>query len=175
MTAQAAGLPGEVRALGRSVNQWPEQAAHEVLRQDAGMVTAMGMVTRVLCPDAHAVGEARRFTRSTLGGWQCGALIDDVAVIVSELLSNALRYGNTGPHRDRRIPPRSVRLGLLRRGRMILCAVCDHSSRVPVLKEPDYLAESGRGLHIVASLSDSWGWTAPGPGGKAVWAALSLR
>jgi anti-sigma regulatory factor (Ser/Thr protein kinase) len=170
MTAQVAALPGDL-VSGTAADHWSQQVAHEVLRRSPAAVTT-GLATRVLRPDGHAVGEARRFTRSTLRNWQCGALVDDLAVIVSELLSNAMRHGLC-VQRERRAPAGPVRLGLLRRGRTVLCAVCDHSNRVPVLREPDFLAESGRGLHIVASLSDAWGWTAPSAAGKAVWATVS--
>jgi hypothetical protein len=42
-----------------------------------------------------------------------------------------------------------------------------------VVKEPDYFAETGRGLHIIDSLSESWGWTPPDRAGKSVWAMVS--
>src|SRR5258706_371733 len=42
-------------------------------------------------------------------------------------------------------------------------------------KDPDYLAESGRGLHVIEALSDRWGFTVPAESGKVVWALFSVR
>ena len=64
--------------------------------------------------------------------------------------------------------------GLLRQGAIVLCAVFDPGVGVPVVKEADHLAESGRGTHVVEALSDAWGWTAPDQSGKAVWAMFSV-
>ena len=57
----------------------------------------------------------------------------------------------------------------------MLCAVADPSPRLPEPKEPDYLAESGRGLHVISALSDRWGCTAPTEAGKVVWALFSVH
>jgi hypothetical protein len=56
----------------------------------------------------------------------------------------------------------------------VLCAVADPSQRMPVPKEPDYLAESGRGLHVISALSELWGCTTPTEHGKVVWAVFSV-
>jgi hypothetical protein len=42
-----------------------------------------------------------------------------------------------------------------------------------VAKDPGCFGESGRGLHVVASLCDEWGCTEPGPMGKVVWAMFA--
>jgi anti-sigma regulatory factor (Ser/Thr protein kinase) len=115
---------------------------------------------------------------------------DDLAVVVSELLTNALRHGvppaqapapaqipapagaRPGAAARSRWP---VRLGLVQPGHFVLCAVADPSPRLPEPKEPDYLAESGRGLHVISALSDRWGCTAPTEAGKVVWALFSVR
>jgi hypothetical protein len=52
----------------------------------------------------------------------------------------------------------------------VLCAVADPGWTVPVAKEADVLAETGRGLHVVSALAGLWGYTTPGDKGKAVWA-----
>jgi hypothetical protein len=57
----------------------------------------------------------------------------------------------------------------------VLCAVADPSPRPPEPKHPDYLAETGRGLHVISALSDRWGWTVPAETGKVVWALFSVR
>lgn len=57
----------------------------------------------------------------------------------------------------------------------MLVVVADPGRQVPVLRDPDYLAESGRGLHVINGLSDTWGCTTPTDAGKAVWALFSVR
>jgi hypothetical protein len=130
------------------------------------------VATRALSLERVSVRRARDFTLATLRRWGLAALADDISIVVSELLTNALRYGRQDPECDpaRGIGGWPIRLGLLCPGRSVLCAVADPGSDVPVMQEPDYLAETGRGLHVVASLSDSWGWTVPGADGKVVWA-----
>lgn len=63
-------------------------------------------------------------------------------------------------------------IALIRRHRWVICAVADPSSAPPAPREPDGLAETGRGLHIVAALSDGWGHSPPEPAGKTVWARI---
>ncbi|NGN68689.1 ATP-binding protein, partial [Streptomyces sp. A7024] len=70
-------------------------------------------------------------------------------------------------------PPHPVVLSLLRQGDDVVIAVFDPGGGVPQVRESGPFAESGRGLHVVSCLSDAWGWSAPGPYGKAVWARFS--
>jgi hypothetical protein len=145
------------------------------------------LATRTPGLDARSVGEARDFSLSVLGRWGVAERADDIAVVVSELLTNVLRHARPeggGQHR-------LVRLGLVKPGplvpsgplqpghlidyrQVVLCAVADPSTRTPVPKEPDYLAESGRGLHVISALSDFWGCTTPTERGKVVWAVFSV-
>ncbi|MFD7924157.1 ATP-binding protein [Streptomyces sp. NPDC059740] len=122
--------------------------------------------------DPRTVAEARRFTAATLSHWAVRDITtQDAELVVSELVSNALRYGTSRPGDTD--GAYSAWLGLLREDDGVLCVVNDSSPREPVVRTPDYLAESGRGLHIVDRLSRSWGWTPPGASGKSVWASLS--
>jgi len=66
-----------------------------------------------------------------------------------------------------------VRLGLLQPGRGVMCAVADPSRVAPVLQQPEHLGETGRGLHVIAALSDQWGCTVPTDMGKVMWAMFS--
>ena len=45
----------------------------------------------------------------------------------------------------------------------------------PVPRQPTHFAETGRGLHIVAALSDQWGYTTPTDMGKVLWALFSTE
>jgi hypothetical protein len=131
------------------------------------------VATRTPGAGADSVRVARDFTAATLSRWGVGERGDDIVVVVSELLTNALRY--TVPCPGAVWPRWPVRLGLLQPGPWVLCAVSDPSDEVPVPRKPDWCCESGRGLHVVASLADEWGCTPPGPRGKAVWAMFTTR
>jgi hypothetical protein len=182
MTAHPAPSSGEFADAADGVadgpgKHWLSMAAHGAFPLDGDSRSksgASGFAACALEAEFQAASEARHFARSTLYAWGLGELVDNVAVIVSELLSNAIRYGLVSRLRPP-ASPHPVWLGLLRRGETtVLCAVSDPSSEVPVLKKPDYFAETGRGLHVIDSLSDSWGWTQPDHAGKTVWAAVSV-
>ncbi len=137
--------------------------------------TVSNAASCALPPRYEAVREARRFTRGTLDQWQMGDRFDDVCLVVSELVTNALRHG---------LPPMSglvqdppVRLHLMRWTERLVCAVRDPSHDTPVARDSDdFSAESGRGLFLVDSFADSWGWhpLAGTLSGKVVWALFQV-
>ena len=124
-------------------------------------------------PGVHPtpVRAARDFAVATVRRWGVAERTDDVAVVVSELVTNAMCHAlpDSGGTRARR----KVRLALLQPGPCVLCAVADPSRAAPELKEADVLAETGRGLHVVGALADTWGYTQPSDRGKVVWAMFS--
>lgn len=132
----------------------------------------------------EAVRGARTFTRSTLSQWGLDDRFDDVALVVSELVTNALRHAlpdDSPPAPGESEPP--VRLHLMRWSTRLVCAVRDPSedrpggSFAPEATERNCDLESGRGLFLVDSYSDSWGWH-PLAGrltGKVVWALFTLQ
>src|SRR5690606_16409039 len=67
-----------------------------------------GFATFPLANAADAPGTARRLTRNTLQGWGLETLVDDASVIVSELVTNALRYGQPATAGHRPLPPASA-------------------------------------------------------------------
>ncbi len=127
---------------------------------------------------------ARDFTAETLRAWGFPRLVPDALVVVSELVTNALRHApRCSQHQDSQCrdsqrrdpdgPP--ILLWLVNHvdvtGRFhIGVGVGDASERVPALsRECDLSTETGRGLHLVDALSIAWGWILTGDG-KIVWA-----
>jgi hypothetical protein len=172
MAALAGGLPlalplsGQASASGRERPCYPRIA----------------MRTASLEPGS--ISAARKFTALIMQRWGAADRGADASVVVSELLSNAVRHGlppaaapapeAAGAAAPARPDRRAVRLGLLHSGSCILCAVTDPSDQPPVPRIPDGLDEGGRGLHVIAALSDYWGSCpgAPGEAGKVVWATF---
>jgi len=131
------------------------------------------IATLTLGADAGSVRVARDFTIATLHRWDTVERSHDIAIVVSELLTNALRHALPGSVAIRRRRP--IRLGLVQPGPCVLCAVADPSRAAPVLQAPGSLAETGRGLDLICALSDQWGYTTLGDTGKIVWATFYLR
>lgn len=129
--------------------------------------------TCALSGHACSVRAARDFTVATLRRWCTAHSIQDITVVVSELVTNALRHALPEPVATG--PPGQVRLGLLEYGPWLLCAVADPSKATPVLRPCGSLAETGRGLQMICALSDLWGYTEPGDAGKIVWAMFTAR
>ena len=189
MTAQPLGLAGH--AISRLGWHWLAPAVAMAAAASGARQRTPGLAStdwtcfpriaqRTPGLDTRSVGTARDFCLSTMRRWGVRDRGDDVAVVVSELLTNALRHAvpqaqaqaGPGAAARNRWP---VRLGLVQPGHFVLCAVADPSPRLPEPKEPDYLAESGRGLHVIDALSDRWGCTAPTEAGKVVWALFSVH
>jgi anti-sigma regulatory factor (Ser/Thr protein kinase) len=148
-----------------------------------------GTVSRALPADLTAVREARRVVQQVLGTWRVEEIFDDVVLVASELVANALRHGVQveQPRPRPMLPstdPAGVRISLVSTGSHVICAVTDPSEAPPVRRTVDSMAGSGRGLQLVESLSLCWGWTVLdeyGDGvstgavqGKSVWAIFPL-
>ncbi len=138
--------------------------------------------------------EARNVVQRVLGAWQIDQISDDVVLVASELVANALRHGMRVGHPRFRVPgrlpdcsvvePDGVRISLVRTGSHVICAVTDPSQHPPVRRIANPLEGSGRGLQLVESLSLCWGWTvldgaangtsAGAVQGKSVWAIFPL-
>jgi anti-sigma regulatory factor (Ser/Thr protein kinase) len=125
---------------------------------------------------ATASGAAREFTRHILGSWGLLTLAEDAAVIVSELVTNAVRHGvrdASGPAGDRSAHQR-VELILLRRPGHMICLVTDPGEKPPVPATARPSDVAGRGLQVIKALAATWGWMPLGACQKAVWAALTV-
>jgi len=106
--------------------------------------------------EAVTVGRARELATRQLGVWGLEELSFATELVVSELVTNAVRYGG-GP----------LRLRLIR-DRTLLCEVADTGHTSPHLRHSAEDDEGGRGLFIVAQLVQRWG-TRYTPAGKTIW------
>lgn len=131
------------------------------------------ITTCALSGQARSVRIARDFTFATLRRWRTAHSGQDITLVVSELVTNALRHALLAPGTVG--PPGQVRLGLLEYGPWLLCAVDDPGKAAPVPRPSGSLAETGRGLQMICALSDQWGYTKPGDAGKTVWATFTAR
>ncbi|MEU4875771.1 SpoIIE family protein phosphatase [Streptomyces sp. NPDC021608] len=111
--------------------------------------------------DPAAVGEVRAAVVRQLARWDLEELSFTTELILSELVTNAIRYGSA---------PVGVRL---LRDRTLICEVSDSSSTSPHLRYAAMTDEGGRGLFLVAQLTDRWG-TRYTPKGKVIWAEQPL-
>lgn len=123
------------------------------------------VVTVDLHMDPQAPRQARRAAREALTRWQLGSLADRVLLVVSELVTNGVRYGG---------PP--LRLVLRRLDRSVRVDVHDavpHEPHLPDRRTPvDLDDESGRGLLIVHAVADSTGVEQVPGDGKNVYASF---
>jgi GAF domain-containing protein/PAS domain-containing protein len=111
--------------------------------------------------DTTEVRRARGLVREQLLQWGLGELAETAELLVSELVTNALRVA-----RDR------VELQLMRVGKLLV-EVSDDDHNLPSLEPSEALDEAGRGLSLVSSLSARWG-TSRKAVGKVVWFELPL-
>lgn len=114
----------------------------------------------------ESVKAARDFALRVLGHWGLTGMCDEVRLVVSELVTNALRYCAGSVSAD------PIRLSLLCQGGRLTCAVADPCDQIPVRREAGSSAQNGRGLHLVEAFSHSWSWAPLASHGKVVWACF---
>ncbi|MBB3074123.1 SpoIIE family protein phosphatase [Streptomyces violarus] len=112
-------------------------------------------------PDPAQVPGARKFAVDQLDAWGLEEAAFVTELVVSELVTNAIRYGE---------PP--IRLRLIR-DTSLICEVSDASSTAPHLRRARAFDEGGRGLLLVAQLTQGWG-TRHTTSGKTIWCAQAL-
>ncbi|MFF5974170.1 SpoIIE family protein phosphatase [Streptomyces sp. NPDC012769] len=113
-------------------------------------------------PEDAAPGRARRLARRALARWDLEELTDSVELLISEVVTNAVRYA------ERPVTLRLLRTDVLR------CEVGDDSPQLPRQRRARDTDESGRGLFLVNRLARRWGATRLS-GGKVVWFELATR
>ncbi|MET9913249.1 SpoIIE family protein phosphatase [Streptomyces sp. NPDC006476] len=114
-----------------------------------------------ITPDPERVAAARQAATEQLSAWGLDEAAFVTELVVSELVTNAIRYG---------APP--VQLRLIR-DRTLICEVSDGSSTSPHLRRAHAFDEGGRGLLLVAQLTRRWGSRQTGRG-KTIWAEQPL-
>ncbi|MER5639595.1 SpoIIE family protein phosphatase [Kitasatospora sp. NPDC002227] len=120
------------------------------------------VATWQLAVSNREVRRARALVREQLAAWQLTALTDTVELLVSELVTNAVRVA-----RDH------VQLQLIRVDKLLV-EVSDDNHNLPSLEPADAGDEHGRGLNLVSKLAERWG-TARKAVGKVVWFEMTLR
>ncbi|MGW1214325.1 SpoIIE family protein phosphatase [Streptomyces sp. NPDC002499] len=111
--------------------------------------------------DPAVVADARKAAARQLTAWGLEELAFTTELVVSELVTNAIRYA-TGP----------IRLRLIK-DRALICEVSDGGATAPHLRHPRTTDEGGRGLLLVSQFTQRWG-TRFVPEGKVIWAEQSL-
>jgi anti-sigma regulatory factor (Ser/Thr protein kinase) len=159
--------------LGEALRQAgpsPEETCRAVV--DARLPARPGVArTRALAADRIAewevpsdpaeVGRVRAAVTRRLDEWGLEELVFTTELILSELVTNAIRYG-AGPIRVRMLFDRTL-----------ICEVFDSSSTAPHLRYAAMTDEGGRGLFLVAQLAERWG-TRYVADGKVIWAEQPL-
>ena len=117
-------------------------------------------------PEAAPV--ARRFIRRELDGVITPALLEDVLLMTTEMVTNVVLHARTDVH-----------LGVTHDGTNVLVTVQDHNTDGPAERAKNAaegrLAENGRGMQIIDNLADDFGWRRlPTGEGKVMWFALAI-
>ncbi|GLU47729.1 hypothetical protein Nans01_20800 [Nocardiopsis ansamitocini] len=173
------GVPGSQWApaatleAGAVHSWWLPALEHGASRWDAHPGSAShDSVSWGLDPDYGAVKTARELVMGVLRDWGMARLAGDVELVVSELVTNALRHAETSAF-DSPGCESVIQISVMRRGGELICAVRDCSDVLPARRDPDFMAETGRGLHLVSCFSRSWGTVPAIAGGKFVWALFT--
>lgn len=171
---RAQGIDEGLATLHRTLAQahgGPEQICEAILatvvpespRDDVALMVARTRALSTenvaeweLAPDPEAVADLRAATTRKLEEWRLGDEAFTTELIISELVTNAIRY-STGPIRVRLI-----------RDISLICEVYDNSSTAPHLRRAATTDEGGRGLYLISQFAQHWGvrYTARG---KIIW------
>lgn len=115
-----------------------------------------------LAPGPDSPGLARRFVQQQLGAWGIGSLVDDVSLVTTELVTNAVLHARS-----------DFEVLLDDAGDRLRIEVHDRSARIPALRTGEGMAATGRGLRLVELLASAWG-AEPTADGKVVWSEFAV-
>ncbi|WNZ09739.1 SpoIIE family protein phosphatase [Streptomyces sp. 11x1] len=124
---------------------------------DANLVAAWDLPS-----DPAAVADARAKVARLLADWGLDEVVFTAELVVSELVTNAIRYGT---------PPVELRLI---RDSVLICEVSDGSGTAPHMRRARMFDEGGRGLLLVAQFAERWG-TRHRASGKSIWAEIAVE
>ncbi|MER5756951.1 SpoIIE family protein phosphatase [Streptomyces sp. NPDC002088] len=157
------------RALDETGRALLADLADQAPRDDAALllartraVPAADTASWEIPADPAAVSKAREWIARQLTVWGLNDLLFSTELIVSELVTNAIRYGR---------PPMDLRLI---RHNVLVCEVTDSSSTQPRLRRARTTDEGGRGLFLVAQLGGRWGCR-HGQNGKTIWSEQAIQ
>jgi anti-sigma regulatory factor (Ser/Thr protein kinase) len=111
--------------------------------------------------DVVAGARARELVRQAVRDWGLATILDDAALVVTELVTNAVTHGG------------DFRLQLSRTSGALRIEVVDDGAGTPEPQPQDIEAEGGRGIMLVDAMSSSWG-VENVPRGKLVWAEIAI-
>lgn len=158
----------------------PTEASSEVeaLHQLAAVVRRPKVISNLtLAALPTAVGCSRMFVRITLKDWGLEAITDTGELLMSELVTNAVKSTGVVDESPRWVDLKDlaliyVRLVVLDDG--LIIEVADRDKNPPVIPEQSLDAEGGRGLFLVETMSKRWNFYRPRAGGKVVWCELEI-
>ncbi|MFE9249168.1 ATP-binding protein [Streptomyces sp. NPDC007088] len=110
------------------------------------------------------IGQVRRIVSAQLRYWHLDDLIDGAALGVTELLTNVHRHAE---------PDKTCTVEIELLLDVLTVSVRDRDPRVPEVREAGFAETGGRGLALVAAVSESWGVRPETDRGKVVWFTLS--
>lgn len=129
-------------------------------RSGQGDVDARGATVTVVLPNAPVAARiARELLRQLTGSED-----PKVALVATELVTNAVRHSSEAPA-----------LSARRQGEIVRIEVHDGGPGMPVQHSLDPAATSGRGMALVAAVSEDWGVEHTGDPGKTVWAEVRVH
>ncbi|MFF4273704.1 SpoIIE family protein phosphatase [Streptomyces sp. NPDC001536] len=161
LTARASSLDALCDTVLKAV--LPEEPSDDValLLARTRALGADRVATWDITPDPARVADARQAATEQLTAWGLDEAAFVTELVVSELVTNAIRYG-----------AEPIQLRLIR-DRTLICEVSDGSSTSPHLRRAHAYDEGGRGLLLVAQLTQRWGSRQTGAG-KTIWAEQPL-
>lgn len=136
---------------GTAIQNWPHDSFLELT----------ALATAVSCARLHA--------KNVLWEWRLGHLSEDTELLVSELVSNAVKASCSPDGVG------LVALRLLADVKRLLIEVWDHNPRDPKPRQVDFGSEHGRGLVVVEAVSDRWGYDRVSDSLKVVWCEVLIE